>query len=346
MDTKQKKKSIITLCVFMAVLTLLCAFYTLINPAIIKMFDEKFNIVSNKNATIVHFISVGQGDAAAINLPDGKVLLIDAGPVNSNVTYTKYIQEKVLGSKRNKKIDYLVMTHADADHIGGVLKLLKNFNVQNIYMPVVTKETETFQDLYDYIYNHEINRIDITDAQNIESENYSVKFFAPVNNASSNDSCPLVKLVAGNKSFLFTGDISENAEKQFVTKYGEELDSDILKVAHHGSKYSSSMEFLSVVSPEYSIISCGANSYGHPTEQAIINLISSGSVVYRTDLDGNMIFVKSNKYELSFHAGGYTLTPLSLNYCVLILAIDVVIVVTIIDISLKKNKKQRRKTVE
>ena len=346
MNLKQKRKSIIILSVFLAVLTLLCAFYSLINPKILKMFDEKLKIVSSKNATMVHFISVGQGDAAAINLPDGKVLLVDAGSVDSNVTFTKYIQEKVLGSKRNKKIDYLVMTHADADHIGGVLKLLKIFDVQNIYMPVVTKETDTFQELYDYIYNHEINRIDIMDAVDIESENYSVKFFAPVNSTTANDSCPLVKLITENKSFLFTGDISESAEKQFVTKYGEELDADILKVAHHGSKYSSSMEFLAAVSPEYSIISCGENSYGHPTEQAISNLISSGSSVYRTDLDGNMLFVKSNKYELSFHAGAYTITPLSLNYCVLILPIDVVIVVCIIDVVIKKNKKQGRKIVE
>lgn len=339
MTNKQKKKKILILSIVLAVVSLLCAFYNLINPYIVSRIENRFNIISNKNASIVHFISVGQGDAVAINLPDGKVFLIDAGPVSSNVTYTYYLNQYVLNSKRNKTIDYLVMTHADEDHIGGVLRLLQNFDVDTIYMPTVFNESQTFGTFLNYINEKDYNLVKMVDAEDLVTSDYTFKFFSPVSVIDPNESCPIIKFISGDKSFLFTGDIGKTSEAVLVEKYGHELDADILKVAHHGSKESSSIEFLKAVSPDYAVISCGVNSFGHPTEEVINNLTSVGAEIFRTDLKGNMIFTKSANYNLTFHSGYYTITSLSLDYRILILVVDAVVVLCIIEVLLRKTKR-------
>ena len=137
MITKQKKKSIIIMMIIMTALSLLCIFYNQINPFVLSLLADKFNLVSNKDNLMVHFINVDQSDAIAVNLPDGKIMLIDAGSEEYNVTYTKYLTENVINTKNNKEIDYLVLTHADLDHVGGTLKLLKKHQTQtklNLFM--------------------------------------------------------------------------------------------------------------------------------------------------------------------------------------------------------------------
>lgn len=323
---EKQKKEIITLFVTIALISILIFFYPLIQPRILSTLSNSFSVISNNHNMLVHFISVGQGDAIAINFPDGKVMLIDAGPTSSNVSYTTYLNEKVLNNKRDKKIDYFVMTHSDTDHIGGALRLLENFDVETIYLPVVTEDTASFTQLYNYIYNHDYNLISSVDASAIRQSDYVIEFFGPVDLEDENDSCQIVRIEYMSYSFIFTGDISSTVEQKYVETYGELLDSDVLKVPHHGSKYSSSINFLEAVSPKYAVISCGYNTYGHPTSEAISNLSSVGANVLRTDNDGNILFTVGNYYPLDLKTGTYSITGSNLDYRILIIVIDGVLI--------------------
>ena len=320
------KKELITLLITIALISILIFFYPFIQPQIYSTFLNKFSVISNDNSMLVHFISVGQGDAIAINFPDGKVMLIDAGPVSSNVSYTTYLNEKVLNSKRSKKIDYFVMTHSDSDHIGGALRLLENFDVETIYLPVITDDTASFTQLYNYIYSHDYNLITSIDATAIKQSDYIVEFFGPVDLEDENNSCQIVRIEYMSHSFIFTGDISSDVEQKYVETYGELLDSDVLKVPHHGSKYSSSVSFLEAVSPKYAVISCGYNTYGHPTSEAISNLTSVGATILRTDNNGNILFAVGNYYDLDLKTRTYSITGSNLDYRILIIVIDAVLI--------------------
>lgn len=322
----------------MTVLSLFCVFYNLINPFLIKTFANKFKIVSNKNNLLVHFVDVGQGDAVAINLPDGKVMLIDAGDEDVNVTYTKYLTENVFNTSKDKTVDYLVLTHADVDHIGGTLRLLKNFKIKKIFMPKIDSNSNIYQEILKLVenkYNYQI----LDDEYLINQNGYAITFLESLSSANTNDSSQVIKLEYKNKSFLFTGDISHTVENDYVKEYGEFLNVDVLKVSHHGSKESSSEEFLNITSPQYSVISCGKdNSYGHPHEETMLRLRTVNSNIIRTDESGNILFLVGNNYNLKCLTGDYYITPLSLNYTNLIVVIEFVLIITFVVIIIKKEK--------
>ena len=343
MTKVKQKKELITLFVTIGIITIFIFFYPIIQPRIYSALYNNFSIISNRGNLLVHFITVGQGDAIAINLPDGKVMLIDAGPTDSNVSLTTYINEKVVNSKLNKRIDYFVMTHADSDHIGGALRLLQTFEVDTIYMPVVTEETATYSELYDYIYENDYNLINSVDAEDIIKSNYTIEFFGPIDTVDENDFCQIIRIEYISHSFIFTGDISSEIENEYVKTYGELLDSDVLKVAHHGSKYSSSIEFVEAVSPKYAVISCGPNSYGHPTQEAISSISSTGATILRTDNDGNILFAVGDYYDLSVKTGEYGITGVILDYRILILVIDGVLIFCAVKRLLQEKRSKKRK---
>ncbi len=338
MITKQKIRKIIIIVSIMTVLSLFCVFYAFINPFVIKTFANKFNIVSNKNNMLVHFINVDQADATAVNLPDGKVMLIDAGSEEFNVTYTKYLTENVLNTSNNKTIDYLILSHADLDHIGGTLRLLKNFKINKIYMPKIESDSKHYQEILKIVedkYNYEI----LNEAYSINENGYTISFLEQLNNTNTNDSSQVVKLEYKESSFLFTGDISYRVEDDYVLEYNNYLDVDVLKVAHHGSNESSTDKFLKAVSPRYSVVSCGKdNQYGHPREEVLQRLNNVNSKVLRTDKDGNILFVVGKNYNLKCLTGEYYITSLSLNYTYFILVIEVILFVSVIIIIIKKEK--------
>ena len=140
MFTKQKIKNLIILGVVILILSITCIFKSFFNPIVINFFVNEFDLVSIDKNILVHFINVGQADAAAINLPDGKVLLIDSGSESNNTDYVNYLKENVLHTKRNSYIDYLVLSHADMDHVGGTLKLLNEFNVGTVFLPKIASD--------------------------------------------------------------------------------------------------------------------------------------------------------------------------------------------------------------
>jgi len=322
----------------MIILTLSCLFYSKLNPFFINLFADKLNIVSNKNNMLVHFIDVDQADAVAINLPDGKVMLIDTGSEEVNTTYINYLKENVVHTKTNCYIDYLVLSHADMDHVGGTMKLLKNFEVGTIFMPKIESNSEGYQEILSFVENRCKYQI-CGDEFSITQSNYSIKFFEQLNNTNTNDASQLIKLEFMESSFLFVGDISSSVEDEYIERYGKDLDCDVLKVSHHGSNSSSRKEFIEVVTPKYAVISVGAeNSYGHPSFDVLQRFETANSKVVRTDKDGNILFVVGKNYNLYQINGYYFITGLSLNYVGFIVVLDCGLIMLAVVVLFKKEK--------
>lgn len=348
MTIKQKiiKSSVIFS--IMLALSAMCLFYDFFNPLIVNGLLNRFDLVSRNENLLVHFIDVGQGDAIAINLPDGKTMLIDNGTKETNVSCVNYIKENVLNSKTNNKIDYLVLTHADSDHIGGTMKILKNFDINIVFMPKIMSNSQTFEEIYSFI-DKNCKYITLGEEFELFAKGYRFTFFEILNDGNTNDSSQIIKLEYMNKSFLFTGDISSEIEKAYVLTYGEELNSDVLKISHHGSKTATSAQFLDCVTPKYAVISVGKNNdYNHP-HQEVLNILNINNVeIKRTDKHGDIMFVVGNDYDLQVLNRDFYITNLSLNYTIYIAVVDAILVVNIVLVFVKKdkkNKKKKRKTV-
>ena len=342
MINAQKIKKLIIILIFMIIFSLSCVFYSSLNPFFINLFAERFNIVSNKDNLLVHFIDVNQADAAAINFPDGKIMLIDTGSEEVNTTYVNYLKENVLQTKRNNYIDYLVLSHADMDHVGGTLKLLKNFEVGTIFMPKVQSDSNGYTEILNFVdvnCNYTILGEDFT----ITGAGYEIRFFEQLNSTNTNDASQVVKVEYLNKSFLFCGDISSGVEQLYIDKYQEELNCDVLKVSHHGSKTASSTEFLNTVTPNYAVISVGENDYGHPTYEVLTRLKGVGASILRTDERDDILFVVGENYDLFEIDGTYHITRFSLNYVGFILIADGCLVVLCVTVIFKKEKNKHIK---
>ena len=233
----------------------------------------------------IHFIDVGQADAAVI-LCDGEVLMIDGGNVGDSSLIYSYLT-RTLGLDH---IDYMIGTHAHEDHIGGLAAALNACTVGRVYSPVTAYDSEAFRDFKRYAENQvgSLTIPSVGDSFNVGSA--EVQFLSPAHQYDdTNDTSIVVRIVYGNTSFLFTGDAGWEPEHDMVES-GYDLSATLLKVGHHGSNTSSSYVFLREIMPQYAVISVGeGNSYGHPTEDTLSRLRDAGAIVYRTDLQGNII---------------------------------------------------------
>jgi len=256
----------------------------------------------------VDFLDVGQGDSAFIQTPQGHQIIIDGGP---NSALLQKLSERM--PFWDKSIDLVILTHPEKDHMTGLLDLLSKYKVDYfLWTGVVKKDAENkkLAELLDKaqqpvskflmasLQNFSGTKIITADSgEEIKAGNLLIDILYPFENLAgkelkntSNDAGVVVKLIFGENSFLFTGDISSKAEKELVNS-GENLLSDVLKVAHHGSKYSTSDIFLSAVKPEIAVIEVGKNSYGHPTPETLQRLEKPGIKVLRTDINGDIDFV-------------------------------------------------------
>lgn len=253
----------------------------------------------------IQFMDVGQGDGIFIKADDGTTITIDGG--SSDVkNVAKYRMIPCIKASGTGVIDYAVITHADKDHISGIEEILNmntenGLTIRNLVMPHVSYEDEAYDELLTAAKTKGIQVLYIKEGDTMKLGKVEIKCIHPDGKYISdnrNDYSTVLSLKYENFSALFTGDIPAEIEKSIINKIDNNY--TILKVAHHGSKYSSDMEFLKKVMPAYSVISVGEdNSYGHPGTETINKLKSLNSKILRTDLSGEIeIFSKENNMEI------------------------------------------------
>lgn len=342
---KKKRSYVIFLFCLIILFSLGIVFYSYLNNAISVVFAKQFNVLEQENNLLVHYISVGQADSIAVNLPDGKVMLIDAGLGGSATTLASYLRGNVLNAKFGNKIDYFVLTHFDTDHYGGALKILKEFDVEMVVCPTVESSGETYNALHNYLYGDECsaNVINVKDAVDVFN-GFTIEYLhGDPTETEKNAASTVVKITYLNKSFLFMGDATKDSENYYLTHYGNKLDVDVLKVGHHGSTTSSGDDFLEMVSPDYAIICCGLNNkYNLPKSEVLTKLNNIGAQILRTDLDGNIVFAVSTDYEMLNLTSDYTVVGQIVDCRIIIVAIDGLMVLQIIVLLIPKNKSKNK----
>ena len=239
----------------------------------------------------VRFLDIGQGDAALVRCGD-EVMLIDGGKVKNN--------QRLVSRLKELNVDHLgavICSHPDEDHCGGLAAVLASTQTDSFYCSVNSWHTKAFSDVVKYIEDQGLSVTVPSPGDTFSLGGASVEFLGPVEDYGDdpNEGSLVARVRYGETSFLFTGDMGFEAEDDMLAA-NVDVSATVLKVAHHGSAGSSSTEFLEAVSPEYAIISVGAdNDYGHPTEAALNRLSACGIPVYRTDLLGEIVAVSDGK---------------------------------------------------
>ena len=232
----------------------------------------------------VHFLDVGQGDSIFIEINNSKTMLIDA----STSSYGNFIIDYI-NSLGYDRIDYLIATHPHADHIGSMQDIVLEYDIGDIYMSKVSTNTKTYENLLTAIDDKNLTiKKAYKGVKIIDEDELDVSILSPTKDEydNLNNYSAVLKLTYKNVSYLFMGDSEEEVEENIL----DDVKADVIKIAHHGSNSSSSLEFLKKVSPTYAVISVGEdNSYNHPHKEVLDRLEEIGSTVYRTDLDGNII---------------------------------------------------------
>lgn len=308
----RKKLRILSACVL--------ALFLLLFIVLFQLFDSRGQDAlppTGEAEVRIHFVDVGQGDCAMIEFPDGKTAVIDGGDSDRKDDVDEYARQLQI-----EKIDYLIVSHGDADHCGGLITLLDRVEIGAAYLPYEGAAVgKVYQSVYKTIAAKATSVQESRRYEQIVGEGYSLTFLYPygkelmAENKSANNTSAVVWLDYYGTNALFCGDIEKKTEKQLVAEWevdaeglflehGVQLDStEILKVAHHGSKTSSSEEWLRLLNYETAVISCGAgNRYGHPNDEVVERLVSSGNraQIYRTDEEGNIVATlrQNGTYEI------------------------------------------------
>lgn len=258
--------------------------------------DTREITVDSENKLIIHFIDVGQGDCTLIQFPNGETSLIDGGSRLYGDKVVNYLKD--LGVD---KVDYLIATHPHEDHIGGLPEVIRNFKIGKVYMPNRRANTRIFEELLLELDNHDL-KINLAKAKDSIIDEEQLKFYILAPNRDdydeTNDFSIVTKTEYIDNTFIIAGDAEEDSEKDIVNN-GLGLKADVLRIAHHGGRTSSSEEFLKKVNPKYAIISVGSdNTYGHPHKETLERLNGIGTDILRTDQLGDIIFVSDgNKLD-------------------------------------------------
>lgn len=275
---------------FFEILIILLAFLIINNQDKIKnLFNQNNNqnqndyINTNNNLLKVHYLDVGQGDSIFIELPNNETMLIDAAE--------SYQSENIINYLKNlnyQKIDYVIGTHPHTDHIGGLKDIINTFEIGKIYMPKVVSTTKTYESLLMAIKDKNL-KINTAKAGTsiIDTDTLKINILAPNNSTYTelNNYSVVTKITYGTTKFLFMGD----AEKLSENEIKENVTADVIKIGHHGSNTSSSIDFIKKVNAKYGIISVGLNNkYNLPKEETITNWENSGTKIYLTSTNGTI----------------------------------------------------------
>lgn len=240
----------------------------------------------------VHFIDVGQGDCSLIVSGDD-TLLIDTGEKENSDKICQYLKDMGVDS-----LDYMLLTHPHSDHMGGASEIIRSIEVENVILPRVTDDmtptAKFYENFLDVIEEKGMKMTAAEAGAKYEIGNFSLELISPVKDYDDlNNYSVSAVLSHGDNTFLFTGDVEKKAEKDILENNGFS-DIDVYKAAHHGSSTSNCKDMLDVITPEYVVISCGKdNSYGHPHDEIVKRFEKYADEIYRTDLNGTIVFTSS-----------------------------------------------------
>lgn len=246
------------------------------------------NIITDSQLEI-YFFDVGQADSILIKEND-YTMLIDGGNQSDGKNLVKYLEEDL----NINDIDILVGTHPHEDHIGGLTDIINSLEIGKIYLPNATTTTKIFEKLLDTIEenNYKITIPKINEEFNLNNMNFKV-IYTGTDESDLNNTSIVLKLKYGKTSYLFTGDATKTTEEKILDK---DITSDVLKIGHHGSSYSTTEEFLNKVNPKYAIIQVGTNNkYNHPSKQTLDKLNEKNIKIYRTDENGTIKLTSDGK---------------------------------------------------
>lgn len=275
---------------FFEILIILLAFLIINNQDKIKnLFNQNNNqnqndyINTNNDLLKVHYLDVGQGDSIFIELPNNETMLIDAAESYQSENIINYLK-----NLNHQKIDYVIGTHPHTDHIGGLKDIINTFQIGKIYMPKVVSTTKTYESLLMAIKDKNL-KINTAKAGTsiIDTNALKINILAPNNSTYTelNNYSVVTKITYGTTKFLFMGD----AEKLSENEIKENVTADVIKIGHHGSNTSSSINFIKKVNAKYGIISVGLNNkYNLPKEETITNWENSGTKIYLTSINGTI----------------------------------------------------------
>ncbi|HXK40487.1 MAG TPA: ComEC/Rec2 family competence protein [Candidatus Paceibacterota bacterium] len=260
-----------------------------------------YSTASQKDGLLkVYFFDVGQGDAIWIEAPNGNQVLIDGGPDNSVIQKLGEVMPFY-----DKDIDIVVSTHSDADHITGLIDVLERLEIRNIVYSNIIRSSSLYDAWREAVDEEGANVVEpvagkvidlgsgvtltiVHPAESLAGRIMPARGGSASGGEKTNNESVVLMLKYGETEVLLTGDIEAKAERQIILS-GANLDADILKVAHHGSKTSTLAEFLYEVSPQVAVIQVGTkNRYGHPTQEVLSRLENFGVKLYRTDVDGGV----------------------------------------------------------
>lgn len=259
-------------------------------------FGEQPNVQTVEGEISVYFVDVGQGDCEIIATPDFTVL-IDCGERERYPDVLRY-----LGYLGIDTLDYVIATHPHSDHIGGMAEILDRITVKRFIMPYIPydmlPETLCYTDMMESLYENNVMSSYANPGEHIYlGAGTYLEILAPISEDYDdlNDFSIVARLVHGENTFLFTGDIENKAERELLEQ-GAFTETDVLKVAHHGSSTSSSADFLKAVRPKYAVISCSINnSYGHPHDETVTGLEKIGSSILMTAYEGSIQFISDGE---------------------------------------------------
>lgn len=258
----------------------------------------------------IHAIDVGQGDCTLIKFPNNETMLIDAGRSGEGERVVAYLKNFFKNEGLNK-INYLVLTHSDSDHIGGAIDVLQNIEVDTVYRPniytqeeadelaygsqVYVVDTVTYNTIIDLIEQKDCNVVVTKAGESMNLGGARVEFLSPNEEyySDSNSFSAVIMITYQTKKFLFMGDAGVDIENVLIEEYGSYLDADVLKVGHHGSATSSSSAFLDIVSPSYSLMYISSNK-DFPDTSVVNKLRELGSEIYSTYSKGDFVMTVYN----------------------------------------------------
>jgi len=257
------------------------------------IYRQIFSFAGHNRDLKIYFLDVGQGDSQLVILPGGVKVLIDGGPPNGKLLENL---GKIL-PPTDRYIDLVVLSHPQLDHFGGFIEVLKRYRVGAFLSNGRAGTISAFSELKKTIQENKIKTVVLGLGDKIRNGESSFDVLWPTpefaNVKELNDTAVVLELKSKNSTALFTGDIGFKIEEELIKNNPSHI--DILKVAHHGSKYSSGANFLAAIAPKIVAIGVGKNSYGHPTKEALQRLAQDGAKIYRTDQDGTVELVIDEK---------------------------------------------------